>query len=740
MNLRRWCLILLLGATAVFGNRQSFLDHAAVREPLSRVPPWMRGEWLRHHGIGSREPGFPTTLSDSGGLKLVGKWGRGPASSVTGRDTLVVLTLGSEVALLSFAESDSPRVLSEIQFSSLTSHSFLKDSLLYTSSKADFEVWNIADPTQPVKRGQFPGAAWTFWIRDTFLYYIRYDTLHIVSIADPANMYELGPVLVTGYAVTGSGNTLIVCRDGGFAFLDISNPVSPHEVGTYACGHPLTATVRGNLVCASYEESGYPYPARFVTLDISTPSSPRLLAKLNDLGGFDIFLDGPLAFVSGGDLHGADQMLPFQIISIADSAHPAFIDSCRTTTYGYAWGVWESFDTNLALVAIASDGLAVVDISNLNNPVLRTWLLKAGESRDLHVDGQRCYVACLGVGMRLLDVSDPTRPTCISGLDSAFKDVPAYAVAARDSFAYISWEPNPFFRTVSVADPLRPQIVAGCLLPGFPEGVVLRDSYAYVAQDYGFHVINVARPRAPTLVATCELPDDYCGMDSRDTLAFVANGVSGLQIVSVAQPDSPAIIGEFTPPNGACDVSVVDTFAYVVSGNLYIASVANATSPYLIDSIVLPTFGWSVATSDSMLFVGSNGHVYGHPGNDIHLFDIKDPVRPVLIGSLGAPEMVRRLVWVDPYLYAACGNAGVLIAETAAVGIQEPSLLAALGAKLRPTVVRGAEWRSLTHGAEVFDAMGRRVTQAKPGVYFVRGPETDDGRPGGAIRKVVLVE
>lgn len=329
-------LAVLCLAAAAFCSGLPFQEHAAVQESLRSAPPQMRAEWLHERGAEMRGPRTSMMMtSDSGGLKLVGKWGRGPASAVTGRDTLVALALGSEVALLSFAEPDSPRVLSEIQFSSPTVRLCLKDSLLYTSSNADLEVWNIADPTQPVKRGQFAGAAWTFWIRDTFLYYIRYDTMHIVSIANPANLYELKSLLDTGYAVTGSGNTLIVCRDGGFDFLDISSPTSPHEVGFYACGHPLTATARGNLVCASYQENSDPYPTRFITLDISTPSSPRLLARLNDLGGFDIFLDGPLAFVSGGDLSGENLLsLPFQILSIADSAHPAFIDSCRTTIYG----------------------------------------------------------------------------------------------------------------------------------------------------------------------------------------------------------------------------------------------------------------------------------------------------------------------------------------------------------------------------------------------------------------------
>jgi hypothetical protein len=82
----------------------------------------------------------------------------------------------------------------------------------------------------------------------------------------------------------------------------------------------------------------------------------------------------------------------------------------------------------------------------------------------------------------------------------------------------------------------------------------------------------------------------------------------------------------------------------------------------------------------------------------------------------------------------------VLIAETTAVGIQEPSLRASQRMKSLPTVVRGAAWRNVTEGAAVFDAMGRRVTQAKPGVYFIfREPQASGHKPQ-AVQKVVLVE
>ncbi len=752
---RTFVLLLGLGIGVSVVAGRSWMGERALMDSARAVPPKMRMEWMyeregsRDQEIKGSSDGRWRTEADSG-LVLRGKWGRGPAAEVTGRDTLVVLTLGSEVALLSFANVDSPRVLSEIQFPSLTAQSHLVDSLLYTSSNADLEVWNIANPSQPVKRGQLLGAVGDFWIRDTFLYFIRSDTFHVISIASSTNLYELGSCLESGSVTTGSGNTVVVCQGTGFAFVDVTNPASPHEVATYPCGNGRAATARGNLVCASYEEAGYPYPVRFITLDISSPSSPRLLAKLNDLGGYDIFLDGPLAFVSGRGI-GVENPQPFQILSIADSAHPTFIDSCRTTT-GYPWGVWENASLERAFVANEYDGLAVVDISNLNNAVLKTWVLKTGSASDVHVDGQYCYVASDYVGLRLLDVSDPTKPTCISGLDSAFVGVDCNAITARDSFAYMSWWPNPYFRTVSVADPLRPQIVAGCSLGSPPEAMVLRDSFAYVVQDYEFLVINVARPREPEVVGTCDLPSSSYGMCLWDTLAFVST--LPLAIINIANPARPETVGSIPLAWG---VSVKDTLAYVGSRvlqapNLQVWNVADPVSPVIVDSIAFGALVYSSVVVDSLAYVGCR--------DGLRLVNVADPHNMRVIAQHGLPDIGWRLVYDSPYVYVATMDAGVCILETTAVGVAEAPKPSRPRSSIRLAPNPARNWVDVVVTSplpspcrlSLIDVAGREVASVKlvpgssqerrtrislkglaPGLYFLRA-----GRESWSeVRKIV---
>jgi len=289
-------------------------------------------------------------------------------------------------------------------------------------------------------------------------------------------------------------------------------------------------------------------------------------------------------------------------------------------------------------------------------------------------------------------------------------------VAARDSFAYTARPPQPVLRAVLVTNPTQPIQVAACSTFNFPADLVLNGSFLYYATDNRFQVIDVARPRQPRVVGMCALPGRTSAMNVSETLAYVANGIAGLQIIDVARPAAPAVVGELALPNGAIGVALADTFAYVTSNNLYIVSIAEPTSPYLIDSVVLPKFGWSAATGDSFLFVGS----WDGASGDIRLFDIRNPADPVSVGSLVAPDGVRRLAWVGPHLFAACGDAGVLVVETtAAGGVAEPRarVRSVLGIDIAPNPA--GDWAmvrapALSGGGSLrlYDVSGREVLRA----------------------------
>ncbi|MFO7639380.1 MAG: hypothetical protein R6X14_08850, partial [bacterium] len=258
------------------GRMADFREHQAVMDSLSQVHPRLRGRWLAERGLempGINAPLPASPLSDSGGLRLVGKWGRGPSVAVTGRDSLVFLSLGSQVAIINFADPENPEVLSEPQAMGLVTRAAVRDSFLYIGARtgqAGIEVWNIEDPRNPVFRSRTPTLLSDFCVRDTFLYLTQAfsgpnDTFKIYSIANPENLRLLGACRDSGDAVTVTNNAAFLADRWGLYALDVSDPANPRRVGGYP-GVPISVEARGNILCASFMDPNQPDWLRFEIL------------------------------------------------------------------------------------------------------------------------------------------------------------------------------------------------------------------------------------------------------------------------------------------------------------------------------------------------------------------------------------------------------------------------------------------------------------------------------------------
>ena len=736
----------LLGFVLVspmLAREPGFGEYRVAMESLSDVHPRFREHWLKSRGYDVNEF-MPAPRPDSGnvGLRLVGKYGRGPSVDVTGRDTLVALSLGSEVALINFAQPSQPQVLLEIQLDFMPAKSVLADSLLIAGGKG-MDIWNIADPTRPTCISRFPIGAGDFCVQDSLVCFVQTDSFRVYSIADPANPRLLGYYRDSGYVLTVSGNTVVVGEPSiGLYFVDISNPSQPQRVGVFASDYPLSVDARGNLCCASFQSNADPYPIRFVTLDISNPTSVRQLARIDSAGGYGVYIWDTLAFASGRDRAYAEE---FQVINIADSAHPHILG--RGTTPYDNWGVWACPPRHVAYVADRGKGLSVFDITDLAHPVRDTGIMVADLAYDVTVDGTRAYVADEVGGLRILDVSNPTRPYELGGIDST--EIVVEAAIAKDSFAYIGWNQPPFLRTVDVTDPSNPKTAGGCSVFDPPDDMVLRDSLLYVAQYRRLQVVNIARPRQPALVGSCVLSSYPTDLHLVDTLAFLSG--LPLTIVNVALPDSPRIVSTWS--RGVSGLDVVDTMLYAVGQNaqFWALSVANPASPRPLDSLHLPSFdGNDVVVVGTTAFVGER---------TIRVVDVSDPSDLRLCGAVSIPGWADRMLYEYPYVYAACFDAGVCIFETTQTSISESATMrrrTSLG--VLPSVTAGPVRIVLPAGGragslKLFDATGKEVKcvtgPGKPeagsvqtidlaglpdGVYLVRGKVGGETMSGKIIK------
>jgi hypothetical protein len=712
------------------------IDRAWLHDSLARVHPRLRSRWLSERDFSL--PGyFESKVPESYGIQMTGKWGRGPSYEVTGRDSLVFLSLGSEVAIINFTDPDNPEVLSEPQAMGLVTQAAVRDSFLYVGTftgAAGIEIWNIADLRSPAFRNRILTRLNDFCIRDSFAFVTQRsspsnDTFKVYNLADPDNPRLVGACRDSGQAITVAGNTVILGDWNDLHALDVSDPANPRRVGQYP-GWSVSVAARDSLCYATIDNPSQPGTQKLVVLDLSDPSQPYQVGLLEGAGGLDLYLADSLVFVSGYNA-GVGY---FQVLSVADPQLPRLVG--QAPTLGDNWGAYADLLRHVALVADGPEGLQVFDISNPASPVDQATLLPAGSSLDVSPNGAAAAVANDWAGVKLLDIGAPSEPVELSAFDTTYQDPLCAAAALSDSFLFAGWSRWPYFRSLDATSPESLSMAGGCAaVQGWPQDITLRDTFAYIAGMRRFQIVNVSRPREPVLVGSCVLPDESGGMALCDTLAFVTN--APVKIIDIRDPVAPVVVGEVN--RGAWNVFVQDTFAYLAGGNgLFTYSVADVHAPYLIDSTAWGADVFDVVVVDTLAYVGCR--------DGLRLLSVADPSSPRLLGYCATPYLVWRLTYAQPYVYAACAEAGVVVLETTQTGIAEPAVEpSALSRTVQlvpnPTrgltrIVFGAGTSDATR-VSVVDVAGRDVTPRKAvshhagevvidaealgrGVYYVR--------------------
>ncbi|MFO7650909.1 MAG: hypothetical protein R6X13_06170, partial [bacterium] len=310
--------LLLLAAATADARPMDVFDHAAVMESLRYLPPNIRFREMRRLGLCDRTPAAPAP--ESTGLRLVGKWGGGPSVKVTGRDSLVFLSRGSEVVAINFADSANPEVLSYMQVNGLVSRSVLVGNRLYVGSTGSdpkyIDVFDIANPAAPTRLGSVQTYLNDIAVQDTLVYAIADDSFKVYNFADPANPRLLGACRDSGYSISVCNGYAYLGDRWGLYVIDVRNPALPHRassLGTYT----KSVAARGNICCVTLSDINGNFTFR--VLDVRDPTSILPLGSLGSIGGWDMYIVDTLVFLSGGSRGSGYE---FGLLSIADSTAP----------------------------------------------------------------------------------------------------------------------------------------------------------------------------------------------------------------------------------------------------------------------------------------------------------------------------------------------------------------------------------------------------------------------------------
>lgn len=257
--------------------------------------------------------------------------------------------------------------------------------------------------------------------------------LQVVDVTNRTN-----PVLVGSLALPGNANDIkllgnlafVAAGSAGVHIIDVTNPLSPVRLGTLNTGaNALDVAVLGTNL---YVANG----SNLLLADVTNPASPVKISSLplnGTIQGLDVDPQRNLAVVTAGT-NG---------IYVVDISNPTTPKLLGTTSTGDARDV--VIRGNFAFVADFQSSTTSVDITSPSAPVVLSHILDpnlGGFLQDIVLSGQFALAADVKFvnGIPITDISDPTNLIARAILNFPQRDDNGMGIVADGTYVYLATE------------------------------------------------------------------------------------------------------------------------------------------------------------------------------------------------------------------------------------------------------------------------------------------------------------
>ncbi len=249
-----------------------------------------------------------------------------------------------------------------------------------------------------------------------------------------------------------------------------------------------------------------------------------------------------------------------------------------------AWVYGSVVQDNKAYLANGADGLFILDITNKANPVKLGEVDLPSTSLDIKIQGTYAYLPVYTGGIRVVDITNPTAPSEVSGFITTTSD--ANGVAISGNLLYVAVH-HAGLDVYNISTPSSPVFVSNVDLDGYARKVEISGNYAYVACDLGgLQIVNISDPTNMSRVVWLDGNTRYYGLTLDGSYVYVT-GRSGMneyimRIYDISDPENPIAVGFYNLGNTGQDVFVSGDYAYVAAGSagLYSLKIAETGNPY----------------------------------------------------------------------------------------------------------------------------------------------------------------
>jgi len=518
-----------------------------------------------------------------------------------------------------------------------------------------FELASGDGPAPALGQVTLPSLARDMVLRDGLLYVAGYNSgLWILDVTTPAAIHVISqlelPGTTRGLVLVGD-HAWLACGSGGLAVVDVFDPTQPTLVSnTYNSGYAWAIDRSGDIAILASD-------ATLQLHNMSDPTSPHMVGsvRMGD-GAIDVVVDDNLAYVAGF-------MEGLRVFDITESTAPVPVSTLPL----YPWVTGVAKHDDLVCASMTAVGFSLIDVSNPAVPfVVGSVEIPHGDMYDAFYDGQHVYGANGVFGLYAWDVTDPTTPKQILRRET-FGPILGFDVK-DDLLAAACMQAG--LRLVDVTDPVDLVQLGSSPSQRLAWSTALGTPYSLLCDDTsGFAILDLADPLAPVELGRYTY-DQYAqalGAKIVGSLAYLAFGSTGdFRILDITDPATPLCLGILPTEDIATAVDVTENMAERTSAKLacianqdagcVVVDVNDPTAPKQLAQISTPGLVSGVAISGLYAYVGVTT-------GSLRVIDLSAPQQIAEVGHLTFGHRVLGIAAQYPYVYLACADAGVRLVD-----------------------------------------------------------------------------
>jgi hypothetical protein len=253
-----------------------------------------------------------------------------------------------------------------------------------------------------------------------------------------------------------------------------------------------------------------------------------------------------------------------------------------------------------------SGGLWLIDIANLNAPVLRGTVDLGGRDKQVYgiaLHGDYLYGFSRTNGVQIYNVANIGAPQNVGSYRLANTDSYEHGVVV-DNFLYIAAHEKGI-EVADISSPAAPQHVT-TLATGNAFALARSANYLFVANgSAGFAVIDISNRAAPQLVAT--KPTSALAQDVviAGNYAYLAVGSAGMDVFDISNPAAPTFLANYHQDGFTNRLEVANNLAYLANWEtVEVVDVSTPAAPKLLATQHAVQRAMAIAVRDNNFFVG----------------------------------------------------------------------------------------------------------------------------------------